>query len=223
MSAAELARFQHPACKNCTAFVPDCMVPISDDETVALCWYCAHMVTAHDHVVGEVIDTRVCECEESEILPPDVAELRELRRERDEAVSTGELPANDRTQKAPMYVHAPDHVGRHSKRWAALGTRIVAGRPFALQHHDPSPAEMIANGVDPMRESSLSAAVRADNIERAIRAREMGVELPVEQHCRIVSDEEKAERKRGYKGTIHPTNTGRWVGEFPEADPEVTK
>jgi hypothetical protein len=125
MIAAQLTRYEHTACASCNAFAPDCMVPIDDDSTVPACWICAHMITAHGHTVGETLQR--CACPEVDIYPPDIAELRELRRKHDEMRERGAVPDDDRTQSdgVPMYVNTPEFVGRHSKRWAGRDVRSV--------------------------------------------------------------------------------------------------
>ena len=109
------------------------MVP-TETGTLAMCWLCAHFVTAHDHEVGGVIDASVCTCKEADIFPPDIAELRKLRRDREEARDRGELLDRDRTQSdgVPDFVEQPEHVGRHSKRWAGMTARRAGRQLFPV-------------------------------------------------------------------------------------------
>lgn len=208
MISSKLTRIERVACENCNAFAPDCMAPV-DERTLALCWFCAHMVTEHEHEVGTIIDASVCTCAESDIFPPDIAELRQLRRDREDAAARGEILDRDRTQSD--YVAQPEFVGRHSKRWAdkvaARGGVVHGdGRGF----HGPN-----ASPDNPYGMSSTSLAVAAMNKARLEVLAAEG-KLPQVESFRTIAPEDSFARDRGYTSHTRPDQlVARYVGEKP--------
>lgn len=144
MIAAQLARYETPACENCGTFCPDVMVPIADERTAALCWVCAHAVTVHESTLGAPVTD--CGCSHDEVYPPDV-----VRRRKAQAPIAGEFDTSDvedRTQKPSEYAERPEFVGRDSTRWQAMreAAREVfsrpaldAGGPFVVQNRRAYP------------------------------------------------------------------------------------
>lgn len=112
------ARFTPPAppppavCIGCRAMVPDVLVPGElanrDGQQLEMCWLCAHLVTAHDVVLGTtgLGPHRMCKCAREAIYPhrtwPDLVP---------------EVTAEDVTNVLDLASSWSDVAAAHSQGW----------------------------------------------------------------------------------------------------------
>jgi hypothetical protein len=66
---------EKPSCVSCRTFAPDCLVPVGDDESVQMCWLCAHHVVEHEVAVHHA-HAGECECVPGNIYPAHVMAAR---------------------------------------------------------------------------------------------------------------------------------------------------
>lgn len=142
----ELPRYEPPACVNCKAFAPECMVPHGDYGSVLpMCWLCAHVVTEHDAVLyADVCD---CGCTAEQIYPPDVL----ARRGRPQEAVSGEIIE----PKLPVRSVYSSSYGLDGKR-DPNGPMLVMNfeetapgqlRPLSIEVREPDHSTRVSRGM----------------------------------------------------------------------------